>query len=248
MKTRRYKSIVANAGTNDAWETAGAQKREAVQSLFGDIAGRYDLVNSAMSLRLHHRWRTEAVRMLGLLPGDTVADVCCGTADFGLPLRRKIGDAGRIVGVDFCLPMLRVAQEKKAPMALNLGDACALPLASGSFDAVTVGWGLRNVADLSGALSEIHRVLKPGGRFVSLDMAKPRNTVVRFASSAAFSTLVPALGAVFGNRDAYKYLPKSTDTFASRSELKVAFEAVGFTGVSYADMFFGNICIHRGVA
>jgi demethylmenaquinone methyltransferase/2-methoxy-6-polyprenyl-1,4-benzoquinol methylase len=133
---------MANAGTNEAWEAAGAQKREAVQSLFGDIAGRYDLVNSAMSLRLHHRWRTEAVRMLSLSSGDTVADVCCGTADFGLPLRRVIGESGLIVGVDFCLPMLKVAQEKGASMSLNLGDACALPLSSGAFDAVTVGWGL----------------------------------------------------------------------------------------------------------
>jgi demethylmenaquinone methyltransferase/2-methoxy-6-polyprenyl-1,4-benzoquinol methylase len=239
---------MANAGTKEAWETAGAQKREAVQSLFGNIAGRYDLVNSAMSLRLHHRWRREAVRMLALSPTDTVADVCCGTADFGAPLRRVIGEGGRIVGVDFSLPMLKVAQEKSAPMALNLGDACALPLASGVFDAVTVGWGVRNVADRDGALGEIRRVLKPGGRFVSLDMAKPRNGLVRFASSAAFSTLVPALGAFFGNKEAYKYLPKSTDRFASRYELKLAFEASGFRDVSYRDMFFGNICIHRGVA
>ena len=133
-------------------------------------------------------------------------------------------------------------------MALSLGDACALPLPSGAFDAVTVGWGLRNVADLDAALREIRRVLKPGGRFVSLDMTKPKNRLMRTASGAMFSVLVPAMGAVFGNKEAYKYLPKSTDKFASRDEQVEAMKRAGFTDAGYKDMFFGNICIHQGVA
>jgi demethylmenaquinone methyltransferase/2-methoxy-6-polyprenyl-1,4-benzoquinol methylase len=239
---------VTRAGTEEAWTAVGAQKRETVRGLFGDIAARYDLLNSAMSLRLHYRWRAEAVRLLNLRPGDTVADICCGTGDFAAPLRRAVGDGGRIIGIDFCLPMLSVAKEKHVPMALGLGDACAIPLASGAFDAVTVGWGLRNVADLDVALSEIRRLLKPGGRFVSVDMAKPRNGLLRFASMATFSTLAPAFGALFGNKDAYKYLPKSTDRFASREEQVQAMERAGFREVTYKDMFLGNICIHRGVA
>ena len=239
---------MARAGTEEAWTTVGAQKRDRVQGLFGDIAGRYDLLNSVMSLRLHYRWRSEAVRMLGLKPGDAVADVCCGTGDFAAPLRKAVGVSGKIIGIDFCAPMLEIAKQKGVPMELSLGDACALPFASGAFDAVTVGWGLRNVADLDLALSEIRRVLKPGGRFVSVDMAKPKNGLVKAASGAMFAILVPAMGAIFGNKEAYKYLPKSTDRFASRDEQVAAMKRAGFAEATYTDMFFGNICIHRGVA
>ena len=229
-----------------AWQAVGAEKREAVQTLFGEIASTYDLVNSALSFRLHHRWRREAVRMLGLSPGDAVADVCCGTGDFASPLRRAVGPTGKIIGVDFCLPMLLKAQEKGSPMTLSGGDACALPLATGAFDAVTVGWGLRNVADLDVALREIRRILRPGGRFVSIDMAKPKSGFVRAVSSFVISVFAPTIGAVFGNKDSYKYLPKSTDRFASREEQVESMRKAGFTEARYKDMFFGNICIHWG--
>lgn len=227
-------------------QAAGAEKRQAVQSLFGTIARRYDLLNSAMSLRLHHRWRAEGVRMLQLSSGDAVADVCCGTGDFALPIRRAVGETGKVVGIDFCVPMLEVGRKKGVPMTLGTGDACALPLASASFDAVTVGWGLRNVADLEGAFSEIRRVLKPGGRFVSVDMAKPKNALVRGGSKFVFSVLAPALGTIFKRRDAYKYLPQSTEKFASRDEQIKMMHRVGFAEAAYKDMFLGNICIHWG--
>ena len=237
---------MARLESEGAWQAVGADKREAVKSLFGEIASNYDLVNSALSFRLHHRWRREAVRMLDLSPGDTVADICCGTGDFAHPLRQAVGMSGRIIGLDFCLPMLIKAQEKEMPMALGSGDACALPLASGAFDAVTVGWGLRNVADLDVALAEIKRVLKPGGRFVSIDMAKPKGSLVRAISNLTISAFAPTIGAVFGNRDSYKYLPRSTDRFASREEQIESMHKAGFTETRYKDMFFGNICIHWG--
>jgi demethylmenaquinone methyltransferase/2-methoxy-6-polyprenyl-1,4-benzoquinol methylase len=246
LKVRGYKSGVARAETEHAWQTVGAEKRQAVQSLFGTIAGRYDFLNSAMSMRLHHRWRAEAVRMLRLEPGDAVADVCCGTGDFAWPIRKAVSDTAKVVGIDFSLPMLEVGKSKAVPMSLGTGDACALPLSSSAFDAVTVGWGLRNVADLEAALSEIRRVLKPGGRFVSLDMAKPRNSVVRGGSRILFSLLAPALGTIFKRRDAYKYLPQSTEKFASRDEQVALMRRVGFSEATYKDMFFGNICIHWG--
>jgi len=247
LKVHGYKSAeVARAETEHAWQAVGAEKRQAVQALFGSIAGRYDLLNSAMSLRLHHRWRSEAVRLLQLGPGDTVADICCGTGDFGWPVRRAVGGSGRIVGIDFSLPMLEVGKIKAVPMSLGVGDACALPFSTGAFDAVTVGWGLRNVADLERALAEIRRVLKPGGRFVSLDMAKPRNPVVRAGSRLVFSLLAPALGTIFKRRDAYKYLPQSTENFAARDEQIAIMRSVGFAETTYKDMFLGNICVHWG--
>ena len=239
---------MARSETEGAWQAVGADKRQAVQSLFADIAANYDVVNSALSLRLHHRWRREAVRMLDLSSGDTVADICCGTGDFAMPLRQAVGAGGRVVGFDFCLPMLVKAREKKVPMTLGSGDACALPLASASFDGVAVGWGLRNVADLESALQEIRRILKPGGRFVSLDMAKPKGRLLRSVSSAVISAFTPTVGALFGNKDSYKYLPKSTDRFATREEQIEAMRRAGFAEARYKDMFFGNICIHWGLA
>jgi demethylmenaquinone methyltransferase/2-methoxy-6-polyprenyl-1,4-benzoquinol methylase len=184
--------------------------------------------------------------MLALSAGDSVADICCGTGDFAWPLRRAVGASGKVVGVDFCFPMLDVGREKHVPMGLGMGDACALPLASASFDGVTVGWGLRNVADLEGALAEVHRVLKPGGRFVSVDMAKPRNAVMRTASKLIFSVAAPALGMIFKRRAAYKYLPQSTENFASREEQVDMMRRVGFAEANHKDMFLGNICIHWG--
>jgi demethylmenaquinone methyltransferase/2-methoxy-6-polyprenyl-1,4-benzoquinol methylase len=237
---------MSTADEGKAWKLSGSQKREAVRSLFDDIATRYDVLNSAMSLRLHHRWRTEAVNMLELSKGSSVADICCGTGDFAPPIRRAVGAGSTVVGIDFSSQMLKIARDKRVDMSLGLGDACALPLASGTFDAVTIGWGLRNVSELDTALMEVRRVLKPQGRFVSVDMAKPRNAFLRRASGITFSVLAPAVGAVFGNRDAYRYLPKSTETFASREELAAAMKRAGFQEVGYKDMFLGNICIHWG--
>jgi demethylmenaquinone methyltransferase / 2-methoxy-6-polyprenyl-1,4-benzoquinol methylase len=227
------------------WLAEGDRKREAVRQMFAEIAPRYDLVNGLMSLSLHRRWRALAVEMLQLQPGDRAADVCCGTGDFLPPLRKAIGDTGELVGVDFCPQMLERAEGKTAD-ALALGDACGIPLQSGRFHGVTVGWGIRNVPDIDAAHREIARILAPGGRFVSIDMARPLNSVVRAVSRFAFNTLVPVLGRLFGSRDAYTYLPQSTERFWSREELAASMERAGFTEVRTRDLFLGNICIHFG--
>lgn len=215
--------------------------------MFAEIAPSYDRVNSLMSLSLHHRWRSKAVEMLVLKPGNRVLDVCCGTGDFLSILRKKVGTTGLVAGIDFCAPMLAEA-ERKAPATgrLALGDATQLPVASGSFDAVTVGWGIRNVPDIDAAHREIARVLRPGGRFVSLDMAKPRNPLVRAISGFLFENIVPRLGAFFGNTQAYTYLPKSTERFWSREQLAASMESAGLTNVHTKDLHFGNLCIHYG--
>jgi demethylmenaquinone methyltransferase/2-methoxy-6-polyprenyl-1,4-benzoquinol methylase len=228
------------------WLAEGRDKREAVQRMFAKIAPSYDLCNSLMSLRMHRRWRAAAVAKLHLKQGDRVADVCCGTGDFFMPLRRAIGADGVLVGVDFCLPMLELANQKDEAAGRAVGDAGCLPLRSESVDAVTVGWGIRNVPDIDLAHREIWRVLKPGGRFVSIDMALPSNSLVRAGSRVMSEKVLPRLGALFGNREAYTYLPKSTERFKTREELKASMEASGFVAVGHQDLFFGNICMHWG--
>lgn len=229
------------------WDAQGRDKRAAVQEMFGRIAPSYDLLNSLLSLSLHRRWRAYAVSLLGLQKGDRVLDVCCGTGDFFSPLRKAVGAEGAVVGLDFCAPMLEVAQKKGAPAdALVLGDACALPIESESVSGVTVGWGMRNVPDLDQAHREIFRVLKPGGRFVSIDMAIPRSRVFHLPCAFLFNKLVPKLGSLFGQKEAYTYLPKSTERFASREELVASMQRAGMVDCRWKDLMLGNICIHWG--
>jgi demethylmenaquinone methyltransferase / 2-methoxy-6-polyprenyl-1,4-benzoquinol methylase len=227
------------------WHTEGAEKREALRRMFGQIAPRYDLVNSLMSLSLHKRWRAIAVQTLQLRPGDNALDVCCGTGDFMLELRKAVGNSGKAFGIDFCAPMLALAKEKGCG-PVGLGDACSLPVQTESVDAVTVGWGIRNVPDIDAAHHEIARVLRPGGRFVSIDMALPRQPVLRKISTLLFQSLVPKLGTLFGRGEAYTYLPKSLERFWSRDELAISMRAAGMVDVGYRDLFLGNICIHFG--
>lgn len=217
-----------------------------MQRMFADIAPNYDVCNSLMSMFLHHRWRRFAVRKLQLKPGMSAIDICCGTGDFMKPLREAVGAAGRVSGFDFCLPMLEKAKQKMPNTSLGLGDACRLPIRSEVVDAASVGWGIRNVPDIDGAHREIHRILKRGGRFVSLDMALPRNGLIRKISEFFSLKVLPKLGALFGKSEAYTYLPESTQRFLSREELKSSMERAGFVDVEYKDLLMGNICVHWG--
>ncbi|HMS54632.1 MAG TPA: bifunctional demethylmenaquinone methyltransferase/2-methoxy-6-polyprenyl-1,4-benzoquinol methylase UbiE [Fimbriimonadaceae bacterium] len=232
--------------TVQPWNKEGQEKRQAVQSMFAQIAGKYDRLNAVMSLSLHHKWRQRAVELLQLQPGQKALDVCCGTGDFLPPLNDKVGPSGLVTGIDFCLPMLSQAKDKFGTRRLSLGDACALPVQSEKFDAVTAGWGIRNVPDIDTAHREIFRVLNHGGRFASIDMSKPRNPILRVVSNFVTRRLLPLLGSVFGQKSAYTYLPESTQKFKSRLELVDSMERAGFVDVKYHDLFFGQICIHFG--
>ena len=125
---------------------------------------------------------------------------------------------------------------------MMLGDACSLPVASGSFDAVSVGWGIRNVPDIDRAHQEAFRVLKSGGRFVSLDMARPKSRLIGKLSETAFHVAVPVLGRLFGKKEAYTYLPKSTHRFMTREQLAESMRQAGFKDVAWKDMMMGNVC------
>lgn len=228
------------------WNTEGHAKRQAVQGMFNDIAQTYDLCNSVMSLRMHHRWRRIAVQMLNLQAGDTVVDVCSGTGDFFRPLRQTVGAEGLILGLDFSEQMLKGAAGKDHAARQSLADACHLPVQSNSVDGVSVGWGIRNVPDIDAAHREAFRVLKSSKRFVSIDMAQPRGRFLRSGSRFMTHRMLPALGSLFGKREAYTYLPKSTEKFLDRTALEASMSAAGFVDIGHRDLFMGNICIHWG--
>jgi demethylmenaquinone methyltransferase/2-methoxy-6-polyprenyl-1,4-benzoquinol methylase len=230
------------------WMTEGDEKRARVKGMFAQLASRYDLLNSLFCFRLHYRWRTIAVEKLCLQAGDQVVDVCSGTGSFIAPLFEKVGVKGTVLALDFCVPMLQIAFRRESARArFAAADALALPVASGSFDGFSVGWGIRNIVDIDAAHREAYRVLKPEKRFVSVDMAQPRNAAIRWISRMLFATVVPMIAGLFGHGAAYMYLPKSTEKFKSREELAESMQRAGFSQVEWQDLMFGNVCVHWGL-
>lgn len=227
------------------WTLSGAAKRSAIKRMFAEIAPHYDRLNGIMSLSLHKRWRRAAICAIGIAPGESVLDVCCGTGDFLSAMSPTLGQAGRAVGVDFAFPMLQIASRKGAGN-LALGDGCRLPFRDESFDAATVGWGLRNVEDIDLALVEIHRCLRPGGRFVSLDMAIPKNGILRSVSGFVGRHILPLLGRAVGSRTAYEYLPNSATRFDSPEQLAKRLLKLGFQDIKVRRFMFGNIAMVWG--
>jgi demethylmenaquinone methyltransferase/2-methoxy-6-polyprenyl-1,4-benzoquinol methylase len=223
-----------------------------VRTMFDRIAGVYDLMNSAMTAGMHHRWRERAGDRAELSPGDAALDVCCGTGDLALELARRVGPEGSVVGCDFSEPMLELARRKarergESQLSFEWADALELPYADRSFDAVTVGFGVRNLADLERGLAEMGRVLKPGGRAVILEITQPRRRPLSTFYSLWFDRLVPLLGAAAGDRDAYAYLPESVRRFPSPQGLAAAMAGAGFERVRYLLLAGGIIAIHSGV-
>lgn len=227
-------------------------KAEHVREMFASIAHRYDLLNAILSFSRHKAWRRYAVRLAHLRPGDCALDICTGTGDFAIDLYRVVGPGGLVVGSDFCAPMLQrgVAKVRRASegnIRLMLGDALRLPYRSRSFDAVTVGFGIRNVTDIQQAFSEMARVAKPGGRLVCLEFNEPRSRFWRPLVRFYEIKVLPCIGALLSRREAYTYLPESIQAFHSREELTQMMEKAGWTDVRVHDLNFGSVCIHRGV-
>jgi demethylmenaquinone methyltransferase/2-methoxy-6-polyprenyl-1,4-benzoquinol methylase len=225
---------------------------EQVRGMFDRIAGVYDAMNSAMTAGLHHRWRERTVDRVGLSHGDSALDVCCGTGDMTLELRRRVGAQGRVTGCDFSEAMLELARRKAAREGLDgiefePADALALPYEDESFDAVTVGFGVRNLADIDRGLREMARVLKPGGRAGILEITQPRRPPLSTFFSLWFDRAVPALGQLAGDAAAYKYLPESVKSFPSPKRLAAKLDAAGFERVRYTILAGGIIAIHSGV-
>ena len=221
-----------------------------VNRMFDRIAGVYDRMNRAMTMGLDVRWRERAADRTELGPGDRALDVCCGTGDLALELARRVGRGGSVVGCDFSAPMLDIARDKAAAtpwVRFEWADALQLPYDDGTFDAVTVGFGVRNLANLERGLGELSRVLRPGGRLVILEITQPQRPPLSWFFSLWFDRLVPLLGTLAGDRDAYSYLPESVKRFPAPEPLAAMVAAAGLERVRYLILAGGIIAIHSGV-
>ena len=223
-----------------------------IRGMFDRIAGVYDLMNTAMTAGLHHRWRERAAERAKLEPGDSALDACCGTGDLAFELARRVGPQGSVIGSDFSERMLELARRKAAdrtgaPVRFEYGDALALAHDDGSFDAVTVGFGVRNLADLDRGVAELARVLKPGGRLVILEITQPQRPPLSTFFSLWFDRLVPLLGRFAGDREAYAYLPESVKRFPPPEGLALVMDRAGLERIRYTVLAGGIIAIHSGV-
>lgn len=228
-------------------------KERFVRDMFNSIAGRYDLMNTLMSMGLDHSWRRFAVRRAGLTPGGNGLDICCGTGKIVMEQAAVAGPSGSVTGLDFSEQMLAVAQDNlrdfplRDTIRLIRGNAMKLPFDDNTFDCATVGWGLRNVPDIAGALQEMVRVVKPGGKVVSLDMAQPTAPVFKQLYWLCFDKLIPAMGKVWaGNKGAYAYLHDSAQLFPPQWELADMFAAAGLTETGFHNLAGGVVAVVEG--
>jgi demethylmenaquinone methyltransferase / 2-methoxy-6-polyprenyl-1,4-benzoquinol methylase len=239
--------------------------------MFDRIAGVYDVLNTAMTAGLHHRWRARAVAEARVGDGSRVLDVATGTGDLALALARQVAPTGEVVGSDFAEGMLARARAKAAAARaggaqprFEWGDALALPYPDDAFDAATVGFGVRNFADLGQGLREMARVVRPGGRVVVLEITTPARPPLSLFYAIWFDRLVPALGRLAGAAsglrarsrhaggtrasiaDAYTYLPNSVKRFPGPAALAAEMERAGLSEIRYVLLAGGIVAIHSG--
>ena len=222
---------------------SGRLAPESVRTMFDRIAPVYDVMNRVMTAGLDRRWRRLAADAVAR-PGEPVLDVCCGTGDLALACARA---GSRVTGLDFSERMLERARRKAPELEWVRGDALALPFAAASFAGATVGFGVRNVADLERALAELRRVLRPGGRVAILEITRPQGLVAPFYR-LWFDRLVPLLGKALPGGSAYTYLPASVRRFPGPEELAALMRDAGFGGVTYRLLAGGIVALYVGEA
>jgi demethylmenaquinone methyltransferase/2-methoxy-6-polyprenyl-1,4-benzoquinol methylase len=224
----------------------GTLEEGQVRAMFDRIARVYDLMNSLMTAGLHHRWRERAADLAAVGPGGRALDVACGTGDLAIELARRVGPTGTVVGSDFSEAMLERARQKSSAVTWEWANALELPYPDGGFDAATVGFGARNFSDLDRGLAELARVVRPGGRVVILEITTPQRPPLSTFFSIWFDRIVPALGKLAGDPDAYAYLPSSVKRFPSPDALGGRMAATGLTDVRWILTAGGIIALHVG--
>jgi demethylmenaquinone methyltransferase/2-methoxy-6-polyprenyl-1,4-benzoquinol methylase len=224
----------------------GTLEEGQVRAMFDRIARVYDLMNSLMTAGLHHRWRERAADLAAVGPGGRALDVASGTGDLAIELARRVGPTGTVVGSDFSEAMLNRAREKSSAVTWEWANALELPYPDNGFDAATVGFGARNFADLDRGLAEMARVVRPGGRLVILEITTPQRPPLSTFFSIWFDRIVPALGKLAGDPDAYAYLPSSVKRFPAPDALAGRMDAAGLTDVRWILTAGGIIAVHVG--
>ena len=221
---------------------SGTLQPDAVRGMFDRIAPVYDAMNHVITAGLDRSWRRLTVEAV-VQPGDRVLDACCGTGDLAVAAERE---GGVVTGLDFSPRMLERARRKSETVTWVEGDLLALPFDDGSFDAATVGFGVRNVADLEAGLAELHRVLRPGGRLAILEITHPRGFLRPFFS-LWFDRIVPLLGKILPGGKAYTYLPASVRRFPGAEELAGLLERRGFEQVRFRLLGGTIVALHTAV-
>jgi demethylmenaquinone methyltransferase/2-methoxy-6-polyprenyl-1,4-benzoquinol methylase len=220
----------------------------AVRAMFSGIAGRYDLLNHVLSMNIDKRWRKLVRQKLQPVldrPEAIILDVACGTGDLSIELQSNA--KATVIGTDFCRPMLKVAAEKSESIQFIEGDAMNLGFADDTFDAVTIAFGLRNLSNFADGLTELHRILKSGGKIAVLEFSSPIVPGFRQAFNFYFTRILPRIGgAVSGSRGAYEYLPNSVSKFPDQKRLAALMKETGFDDVEYTNLTGGIAAIHIG--
>ena len=243
----------SRAGPGDV--SIGPDKDPArIAAMFDAIAARYDLLNHLLSAGLDRQWRARAVAALKLSGGETVLDLCTGTADLAIAaVGRQNGQAGCVIGIDFAARMLHLGQAKLRQarvtcVQLVRADAVSIPLAAGSIDAVTIGFGIRNVSDPAAVCAEMFRVLRPGGQLVILEFGVPHGRGLRAIYLWYFRRVLPWIGRLISrHREAYAYLPASVSAFSSPEAFSGLLDDAGFSHVHAAPLTFGIVYLYVAV-
>jgi demethylmenaquinone methyltransferase/2-methoxy-6-polyprenyl-1,4-benzoquinol methylase len=224
-----------------------SDKAAYVHRAFTAIADRYDLLNTLLSFNQDRHWRRSTMSTLELKGSEILLDVATGTGKLAQELERGVGAGGRVVGIDFCEPMLRKAQRQTDIIHLLLATSEGLPFPDNSFDGATIGFALRNVPDIEKTLRETTRVIKTGGRVACLEFSRPRHPIMQSLHRFYLLRVLPTVGwLVSGDREAYVYLSRSIMEFPSAEELKAIMEKAGLERVRFRFLTSGVVAVHVG--